>query len=70
MELKLIIESLLFASSKPLTVAEIKKIFSGVVDKSEDLQVKIYKKISQREIEEALENLRLDIEIIYYLCKK
>ena len=62
MELKLIIESLLFASSKPLTVAEIKKIFSGVVDKSEDLQVKIYKKISQREIEEALENLRLDIE--------
>ena len=43
MELKLIIESLLFASSKPLTVAEIKKIFSGVVDKSEDLQVKIYK---------------------------
>lgn len=54
MELKTIIESLLFASPRPLSAEEIRRIFCGVADRSEDLEIKAYRKIKKEEIEQAL----------------
>lgn len=54
MELRSIIESLLFSSSHPLSIGEIRQVFSGVADKSEDLAIKAYKKLKPEDIEREL----------------
>src|SRR5688572_2963264 len=73
MELKPVIESLLFTSQKPLNLREIREILSGAADKAEagEEHVKAFKKIKEEEIENALsqlENEHADAGRSYYLA--
>ncbi|MDX1952762.1 MAG: SMC-Scp complex subunit ScpB [Verrucomicrobiota bacterium] len=51
MQVKQIIEAILFSSQKPLSIREIREIFSNAADRSEDETVKNFKKIKDEEIE-------------------
>lgn len=59
MELKSVIEALLFTSQKPLNPREIREILSGAADKAEtgEDQVRGFKKVKEEEIENALTEL-------------
>ena len=63
-EVKSILESLLFASPRPLSIGEIRQVFSGVADKSEDLAIKAFKKLKPNEIEQELNILRDEYEAL------
>ncbi len=58
MELKSIIESLLFASPRSLRAADIRQIFVGVADKSEDLAIQSFRRVKIPEIEQQLHVLK------------
>ena len=60
MELKFVIESLLFTSQKPLSVREIRETLSVAADKGEEEAVKSFKKVKDAEIENALTELERD----------
>ena len=60
MELKFVIESLLFTSQKPLNLREIREILTNAADKSEEETVKSFKKVKEVEIENALTELERD----------
>jgi len=60
MELKFVIESLLFTSQKPLSVREIREILSVAAEKGEEESVKAFKKPKEDEIENALTDLEKD----------
>ena len=60
MELKFVIESLLFTSQKPLSVREIREILSVAAEKGEEEAVKAFKKVKDGEIENALTELEKD----------
>jgi segregation and condensation protein B len=60
MELKFVIESLLFTSQKPLSVREIREILSVAAEKGEEEAVKSFKKVKDDEIENALTDLEKD----------
>jgi segregation and condensation protein B len=57
MELKFVIEALLFSSQKPLNPREIREILSTSADKSEEPEAKVFKKTKEEEIENALTDL-------------
>lgn len=57
MELKFVIEALLFTSQKPLSVREIREILSVSAEKGEEEAVKAFKKVKEAEIENALTEL-------------
>jgi segregation and condensation protein B len=57
MELKSVIESILFTSQKPLSLRELREILSVSADKGEEEAVKAYKKVREEEIENALTEL-------------
>jgi segregation and condensation protein B len=57
MELKFVIESLLFTSQKPLSVREIREILSVAAEKGEEETVKAFKKVKDAEIENVLTEL-------------
>jgi segregation and condensation protein B len=60
MELKFVIESLLFTSQKPLNLREIREILANAADKGEEDGVKSFKKVKEEEIENALTELERD----------
>lgn len=60
MELKFVIESLLFTSQKPLSVREIREILSVAAEKGEEETVKAFKKVKEDEIENLLTELEKD----------
>jgi segregation and condensation protein B len=60
MELKFVIESLLFTSQKPLSVREIREILTAAAEKGEGESVKSFKKVKEEEIENALTELERD----------
>jgi segregation and condensation protein B len=60
MELKFVIESLLFTSQKPLSVRETREILSVAAEKGEEEAVKAFKKVKDDEIENALTDLEKD----------
>lgn len=62
MELKFILESLLFSAQKPLSVSELREVLAGAADGSEDETVKSFKKTKVGLIEAALEELARDHE--------
>lgn len=57
MELKEILESILFASQKPLNPRELRDILSAAAEKPEDEAAKPFKKIKEDEINQALSKL-------------
>lgn len=54
MELKFVIEALLFSAQKPLSPREIRETLSLAADKSEEPEAKAFKKTKEEEIENAL----------------
>ena len=60
MELKFVIESLLFTSQKPLSVREIREILTVAAEKGEEEAVKAFKKVKDAEIENVLTELERD----------
>lgn len=60
MDLKFVIESLLFTSQKPLSLREIREILTTSAEKGEEEAVKAFKKIKEPEIENALTELEKD----------
>ncbi|MEW6157182.1 MAG: SMC-Scp complex subunit ScpB [Verrucomicrobiota bacterium] len=57
MELKFILESLLFASQKPLSARELKEILAQAVEQTEDPAPKAFRKTKEDDITAALEQL-------------
>lgn len=57
MELKFVIEALLFSAQKPLSPREIRETLSLAADKSEEPEAKAFKKTKEEEIENALTQL-------------
>jgi len=63
MELKLILESLLFSAQKPLSPAELREIFANAAaEEDADATVKSLKKVKEAEITTALEQLAAEHE--------
>lgn len=62
MELKFILESLLFAAQKPLSAHELRTILSAAADQSEDELVRSFKKTPSENITAALEELQREHE--------
>lgn len=63
MELKFILESLLFSAQKPLSPAELRDIFSRAAEQDDaDATVKSLKKVKEAELTAALEQLAQDHE--------
>jgi chromosome segregation and condensation protein ScpB len=57
MELKFVIESILFTSQKPLNLRELREILTVSAHKGEEEMVKAHKKVKEEEIENALTEL-------------
>ena len=63
MELKFILESLLFSAQKPLSPAELREIFASAAEQDDaDASVKSLKKVKEVELTAALEQLSQDHE--------
>ncbi|HQC41989.1 MAG TPA: SMC-Scp complex subunit ScpB [Verrucomicrobiota bacterium] len=62
MELKSIIESLLFSSSRPLSVEDIRQVIQGVGDQSEDISLKVFQNVKSEKIEQELRLLQDEYE--------
>lgn len=62
MELKFVLESLLFAAQKPLSPHELRTVLSAAADQSENEQVRAYKKTPSENIVSALEELQREHE--------
>jgi segregation and condensation protein B len=63
MELKFILESLLFSAQKPLSVAELQEVLAGAgAEEDSDVAVKAFKKVKESELAAALEQLAKDHE--------
>jgi segregation and condensation protein B len=63
MELKLILESLLFSAQKPLSAKELRDVFAAAAEQAEgDETVKSLKKVKESELSNALEQLARDHE--------
>ncbi len=60
MELKFVIESILFTSQKPLNLRELREILTVSAEKGEEEAVKAYKKVKEDEIEAVLGELERD----------
>src|SRR5687767_13173806 len=54
MDLSLILESILFASQKPLSVRELRDLLNAAAEKSEEPVAKEFKKIKEEPVLEAL----------------
>ena len=57
MELKFILESLLFSAQKPLSPRELRDLLNAAAEQSEDPAVKAFKKLKEEELVVALEQL-------------
>ncbi len=62
MELKFILESLLFASQKPLSPREIRELLTAAANESPDTAIKALKKVKEEEITAGLEQLAKEHE--------
>jgi segregation and condensation protein B len=63
MELKFILEALLFAAQKPLSLKELRDVFAGAVEHAEgDEVVRGFRKVKESELEGALQQLAVEHE--------
>jgi segregation and condensation protein B len=62
MELKFILEAILFGAPKPMTIAELKDVLLVTAERSEDPAVRAFKKTKADELAGALETLVQDYE--------
>lgn len=61
-ELKSILEAILFASQKPLAPAELKAVLAAAAEQSEDQSVRAFKKVKADDLAAALEQLAAEHE--------
>ncbi len=64
MELKSIIESILFSSQKPLTVRELREVLSVTADKSDDIFINSLKKTKDEELQQVLAELETEHSLL------
>ncbi|MBI3415376.1 MAG: SMC-Scp complex subunit ScpB [Verrucomicrobia bacterium] len=57
MELKFILESVLFAAQKPLSAVELRELLASAAEESDEAAARLFKKTKLEEIESALEQL-------------
>ena len=57
MELKFILESILFAAQKPMSSPELREVFVSAAEESEEASAKAFKKARLEDIDAALEQL-------------
>lgn len=62
MELKNILEAILFAAQKPLSMKDIRDIFATTANNSEDESIRAFKKVKEDELEELLKALEQEYE--------
>jgi segregation and condensation protein B len=62
MELKHILEAILFAAQKPLSLKELRDIFATTANNSEDEAVRAFKKVKDEELEQLLQALEREYE--------
>lgn len=62
MELKFILESLLFAAQKPMSPHELRTVLAAAADQTEDEAVRAFRKVPQENVIAALEELSRDHE--------
>ena len=63
MELKFILEALLFAAQKPLSIKELRDVFAGAVEHAEgDETARSLRKVKEAELEAALQQLAVEHE--------
>ena len=60
LELKFILESLLFAAQKPLNLKELRELLAAAAEEAEDLAVKAFKKVKEEDDEAALAQLETE----------
>jgi segregation and condensation protein B len=60
MELKLILEAVLFSSQKPLSTKELRDVMASAAEGSEDMTARALKKVKEEELDRALEALATD----------
>lgn len=60
MELKFILEAILFSAQKPLTPHELREILRNTAEQSEEAAAKAFKKVKEEELLAALEQLQKD----------
>jgi len=64
MELKTVLEALLFSSQKPLSPVELRDLLRSTASESEEEESKAFRKIKTDEIQSALESLATDLEAL------
>jgi len=62
MELKFILEALLFSAQKPLNARELRELLAAAAEQDEDATPKAFKKVKEDELTAALEQLAADHE--------
>ena len=62
MELKNILEAILFAAQKPLSLKDIRDIFATTANNSEDEAIRAFKKVKEEELEQLLQALEQEYE--------
>jgi segregation and condensation protein B len=64
MELKAILEAVLFSSQKPLSTRELRDLLAKTAEESEETVTKPFKKVKESELESALETLAREMEAL------
>jgi len=64
MELKSILEAVLFSSQKPLSTRELRELLTKTAEESEEYITKSFKKVKESELESTLEALAKEIETL------
>ena len=60
MELKAILESILFAAEKPINPRQLRELFSAAAEQSDDETAHAYRKVREEDLNTALEELEKD----------
>ena len=64
MELKSILEAVLFSSQKPLSTRELRELLAKTAEESEESVAKPFKKVKESELESTLETLAKEVEAL------
>ena len=62
MELKLILEAILFSAEKPLSARELREVFTNAAEQSDEAEAKARRKVGEADLGTALEELAKEIE--------
>lgn len=61
MELKLILEAILFSAERPINTRELREVFTNAAEQSDDVEAKARRKVGEADLSQALEELANDL---------